>query len=176
MNRKDMECLSDLYPCLAKKLSLSMSSRAANEMVLSQQNTHSARSSINTEENFPTVISSFNNDNINSNQIGGIDKSYSVSSNIDKGSGKNNIRSNSIGSKGGKGRSRRNSNDDMNGNFDEKILKKDIEEKSSDEKKAEEEENKACKLLPFMIDSLSPRTCVQLAMLLCTNKYVQLML
>ena len=176
MNRKDMECLSDLYPCLAKKISLSMSSRAANEMALSQQNTHSARSSINTEENFPTVISSFNNDNINSNQIGGIDKSYSVSSNIDKGSGKNNIRSNSIGSKGGKGRSRRNSNDDMNGNFDEKILKKDIEEKSSDEKKAEEEENKACKHLPFMIDSLSPRTCVQLAMLLCTNKYVQLML
>ena len=175
MKRTDMESLSDLYPCLAKKLvsPLPLPSCALNDVSRSRRNTHSARSSIIIEDNLPTVMSSFNNDDFNTNQIGEFDKSVSMSSNFDKGSNKSNIKNSSTtSSRGGKARSRRNSNDDIHVNTHEKILKNVLGEKSMDEKISEEEEKNACKHLPFMLDSLSPRTCVQLAMLLCTNKYV----
>ena len=172
MKRTDMESLSDLYPCLAKKLlsPLPLPSCAVNEIARSRRNTHSARSSIIIEDILPTVMSSFNNDDFNTNQIGEFDKSVSMSTNFDKGSNKSYIKNSS--SRGGKARSRRNSSDDIHANTHEKILKNVVEEKSLDEKISEEEEKNACKHLPFMLDSLSPRTCVQLAMLLCTNKYV----
>ena len=159
-NKGNVEYLSNLYPCLSKNLYPFTLSCPVKLPPMKSDSFSTADSSI---QSYSSKKDFDMNENNEKNQF------TKKNLHVDRDYRDNNNRK----VKNRKAADGTNSRRKVHDNDDKRELGKESK-KATKKEDDREEENDGYTHLPFMVDCLSPRTCVQLAMLLCTDTYVQL--